>query len=147
MQDRADFDASRTRGFDDLRERSVGELFARLSRETSLLVQQEIDLAKAELIQQGRIAAKGGALLGAGAVLGLGAFGAATAALILAIALVLPAWAAAVIVAIVYGVIGGMLALAGKSRLQHAAPPAPQTVETLKENVEWAKTRAKSATK
>lgn len=131
----------------DLRERSVGELFARLSREASLLVRQEIDLAKAELVQQGRAAGKGAVLLGAGAVFGLGAFGAATAALILAIALALPAWAAAVIVMIVYGAIAGMLALSGKGRLQRAAPPAPQTVETLKENVEWAKTRAKSATR
>ena len=134
-------------GDNDLRERSVRELFGRLSREMSLLVQQEIDLAKAELVQQGRAAAKGAALLVAGAAFGLGAFGAATAAFILAIALALPGWAAAVIVMIVYGAIAGVLALAGKGRLRHAAPPAPQTVETLKENVQWAKTRAKSATK
>jgi uncharacterized membrane protein YqjE len=129
----------------ELRDRSVGELFSRLSREMSLLVHQEIDLAKAELAQQGRTAGKGAVALAIAAIFGLGAFGAATATLILALALVLPAWAAALIVMLVYGLIAGMMALAGKKEIQRAAPPAPQTVETLKENVEWAKTRAKSA--
>jgi uncharacterized membrane protein YqjE len=131
----------------ELRDRSVGELFSRLSREMSLLVHQEIDLAKAELAQQGKVAGKGAVALAIAAVFGLGAFGAATATVIIALALVIPAWAAALIVTIVWGLIAGMMALAGKNDIQRAAPPAPQTVETIKENVEWAKTRAKSATK
>ena len=130
---------------DELRDRSIGQLFARLSREMSLLVHQEIDLAKAELVSHGRVAGKGAVALAIAAIFGLGAFGAATAAFIIALALVLPAWAAAVIVMIVWGLIAGVMALAGMKNIQRAAPPAPQTVETIKENVEWAKTRAKSA--
>jgi uncharacterized membrane protein YqjE len=132
---------------EDLRDHTIGELFGRLSRELSLLVQQEIELAKTELKEQARVLGVAGGFLGAGAALGLGAFGALTAAIILAIALVLPAWAAALIVAIGYGMIAAIFALVGAKRARAAQPPLPQTVETLKENIEWAKTRARSGIK
>ena len=80
--------------------------------------------------------------MGAGGLLGLGAFGALTAALILVLALWVDAWLACLIVAAVYGVGAAILALAGKGKLQEASPPIPeQTIETLKEDVEWARTR------
>ena len=129
---------------EDLRDHTIGELFGRLSRELSLLVQQEIELAKTELREQARILGVAGGFLGVGAALGLGAFGALTTAIILAIALVLPAWAAALIVAIGYGIIAAIFALIGAQRARAAQPPLPQTVETIKENIEWAKTRARS---
>ncbi len=54
-------------------------------------------------------------------------------------------WLAALIVAAVYGAIAGVLALQGKNKIQEATPPAPeQTVETLKEDAEWAKTQTRS---
>lgn len=127
----------------ELRERSIGELFSRLSREMSLLLQQEIDLAKAELMQKIIPAGTGVAFLLAAALLGLGAFAALTTAFITALMLVFPAWGASLIVMGVWGVLALILALAAKGRIQSATPPAPQTVETLKENVEWAKTQAK----
>lgn len=126
-----------------LRERSIGELVSRLSREMSLLIQQEIDLAKAELMQKMIPAGTGVAFLLVAALLGLGAFGAATTAFITALMLVFPAWASALIVMGVWGILALIFALAAKGRIQSATPPAPQTVETLKENVEWAKTQAK----
>jgi len=49
-------------------------------------------------------------------------------------------WVAALIVAVIYGAIAGALALSGKNKLQEATPPAPQTVDTLKEDARWAKT-------
>ncbi|MBV8423992.1 MAG: phage holin family protein [Candidatus Eremiobacteraeota bacterium] len=131
----------------ELREKSMSELLARLSRETTLLVRQEIDLAKAELAQQGRVVGAGAAMFGAGTVLGLGAFGALTATFILALALIVPAWLAALIVTIVYGAIAGVLALQAKQRVQRVKPAESQTVETLKENVEWAKSRMTSDNK
>ncbi len=133
-------------GGEDLRERSVPELLKQLSQETSTLVKMELDLAKAEMTQKGKQAGLGAGFVGGGALLGLGAFGAFTAFLIALLATALDhTWLAALIVAIVYGAIAAFLALRGKKELQEAGPPAPeQTVETLKEDVEWAKTQTRS---
>jgi stage V sporulation protein SpoVS len=71
-----------------------------------------------------------------------------TACVILLLDKAVAAWVAALIVAVVYGAIAGVLARRGKERVQAATPPAPeQTVEAVKEDVEWAKTRARSATR
>jgi predicted phage tail protein len=132
-------------GGPDFRERSVPELLKQLSQETSTLVKQELDLAKAEMAQKGKEAGKGAGFLGGGALMGLGAFAAFTTFLIAVLATGMSTWLAALIVTVVYGAIAGFLALQGKDKLQEAKPPAPeQTVETLKEDVEWAKTRTRS---
>ena len=130
---------------EDLRERSVPELLKQLSQETSTLVKMELDLAKAEMTQKGKQAGLGAGFVGGGALLGLGAFGAFTAFLILLLGTAMENWIAALIVTVVYGAIAAFLALRGKKELQEAGPPAPeQTVETLKEDVEWAKTQTRS---
>ncbi len=129
-------------------ERSVGELLRELSAETSTLVRQEVQLAKAELTVKAKQAGKGAGLLGGAAVMGLALLGAFTAFLIAVIALVVPVWLSALIVTVLYGVIAGVLALAGKKALQQAGPAKPQqTIDTLKEDAQWTKTRAKSARK
>ncbi len=95
---------------EDLRDRSIGELLKQLSSETSTLVRQEMALAKAELTQQGKQAGKGAGLFGGAALLGLGAFGAFTAFLIALLATALNhTWLAALIVAIVYAAIAGLV--------------------------------------
>jgi len=129
----------------DLRERPFGDLIQQLAKETSTLVRQEIELAKAEVSEKGRQAGKGVGMFGAAGIVALLAFGALTAAAILALDLVVAGWLAALIVAAVYGAAAGLLAWAGKGRVQEATPPAPQTVETVKEDIEWAKTRGRSA--
>jgi hypothetical protein len=129
----------------DLRARPFGELVQQLAKETSTLVRQEIDLAKAEVSEKGRQAGKGVGMFGAAGIIALLALGALTAAAILALDLAVAGWLAALIVAAVYGATAGLLALAGKGRVQEATPPAPQTVETVKEDIEWAKTRGRSA--
>jgi len=129
---------------DELYDKSMADLLARLSRETTLLIRQEIDLAKAELATEGRVVGQSAAMFGVGTLFGLGAFGAVTALFILALATVIPGWAAALIVAVVYGAVAGLAALSGKKRLENVRAIAPKTVESLKENVEWAKTRTKS---
>src|SRR3954469_17719404 len=132
----------------ELRDASFGELFKKLSEETSTLIRQEMALARAELQEKGKKAGKGAGFIGAGGVIGLLAAGALTAAIIALLATFLPTWVAALIVAVVYGAIAGFLALRGKEEVQRATPPVPeQTIETTKEDVEWAKTRARSATK
>jgi len=131
---------------EDLRERPLGELVKQLAEQTSTLVRQEMELARAELTQKGRIAGKGAGLLGAGAVIGLLAAGALTACLILVLSELVPDWLAALIVAVVFGAIAAVLALKGRDRMQAAGPPVPeQTVDSVKEDVEWAKTRTQSA--
>ena len=134
---------------DDLRDHSLPELLKQLSTETTTLVKQELDLAKAEMAEKGRKAGTGAGLFGGATLLGLGAFGALTAFLIALLQTALDhTWLAALIVAAVYGAVAGVLALRGKTKIQEATPPAPeQTVETLKEDVEWAKTRTRSATR
>jgi MFS family permease len=109
-------------------------------------VRQEFELAKAELTEKGREAGQGAGLLGGGAVVGLLAGGALTACLILALNRAVADWLSALIVAVVLGVIAAVLAMRGRDRISAAAPPVPeQTVETVKEDVEWAKTRTPSA--
>ncbi len=86
------------------------------------------------------------ALLGAAAAIGLAALGALTAFLIIVLDLGMPTWAAALIVTVLMAVVAGALAMAGRNALRRAAPAVPeQTVETLKEDVEWAKTQMPSA--
>ena len=81
---------------------------------------------------------------GAGA-LGLAALGALTACFILALNAVMPAWLAALIVAVVYGIIALVLVKQGQAKIRQATPPVPeQTIETVKEDVEWAKTQMRS---
>lgn len=133
-------------GQGDLREESVGELLKQLSEQTSTLVKKELELAKAEMTVKGKEAGKGAGMFGAAGVLGLLTLGSLTACVIALLATAMDTWVAALIVTVVYGAIAGVLALMGKGRVQRATPPVPeQTVETLKEDVEWAKTRPRSA--
>ncbi|HEX8074136.1 MAG TPA: phage holin family protein [Thermoleophilaceae bacterium] len=130
----------------ELRERPVGELLKQLSQETTTLVRQEIDLAKAELSEKGKSAGKGVGMFGGAGIVGLLALGALTACFVLALDTAMKAWLAALIVAAVYAAIAGALALAGKSKVGEAAPAVPeQTVETVKEDIQWAKTQRQSA--
>jgi hypothetical protein len=131
---------------DDLHDRPLPELLRQLSQETTHLLKQEIELAKAEVGEKGRQAGKGAGLFGAAGVIGLGAVGALTACFILALDAVMPGWLAALIVAVVYAAVAGVLALQGRNKVKQATPPVPeQTIETLKEDVRWAKIQTPSA--
>lgn len=131
---------------EDLRGQPVGELVKQLSEQTSTLVRQEMELAKAELTERGKAAGMGAGLLGGAGLVGLLAAGALTAFLILLLSEAMDAWLAALIVAVVYGAGAAWLALTGRDRIREGMPPAPeQTVESVKEDVRWAKTRATSA--
>ena len=127
-------------------ERSMSELLKTLSDQTTRLVRQEVELAKAEMTAKGRELGLGAGMFGAAAVVGLFAGGALTAAIILALSLAMAGWLAALIVAAVYGAIAAVLALVGRGRTQAGAPPVPeQAIESTKEDVAWVKTRARSA--
>lgn len=130
----------------DKRSESTAELVKDLSREVSELVRQEIALARAEMMQKGRKAGRGAGMLSGAAVLALAAVGGSMATLILLLDLVMPAWLAALIVTAAYAAVAAVLGLRGKEEISEAGPPAPeQTVESVKEDVQWAKTRATSS--
>ena len=140
--------ATQDPGAEDLRDRSLGELLKQLSQETTQLVHQELELAKAELQAKGKQAGAGAGMFGGAGALGLAALGALTACFILALDTIMPAWLAALIVAVVYGIVAFVLVKQGQARLKRATPPVPeQTIETVKEDVEWAKSQTPSAKK
>src|ERR687888_1590183 len=125
-------------------EPSVAELVKQLSEQTSRLARQEVELAKAELSVKGKRAGQGAGMFGGAGLFGLYALGALTAAAILALATAVAGWLAALIVAVVYGAIAGVLALTGKDKVAAATPPVPgQATESVKEDVRWAKSRAR----
>jgi uncharacterized membrane protein YqjE len=129
----------------DLRDRGIGELVKDLASQTSSLVRQEIRLAQAEVTEKGKTAGKGAGMLVAAGVFGLLALIALTLALIWLLDKAMDAWIAALIVMALWAVVAAVLAKAGQKALQQATPPAPQTVDTVKEDIQWAKTRTGSA--
>jgi hypothetical protein len=133
------------RNGEELRNRPVGELLGEFTRETTTLMRQELELAKAEMAEKGKQAGAGAGMIGAGAVAALAAVGSATAFAILVLATFLPDWAAALVVAAVWGVVAVVLALQGKERIEEAGAPVPeQAMDSMKEDVAWAKTRMQS---
>ena len=132
----------------DPRDQSVGELVKDLATETSTLVRQEIDLAKAEMTERGKRAGKGAGMIAGAAIVGLLAAGALTTCLIAALDQAMATWLAALIVTVVYAAVAGALAVIGRKQIQEATPPVPeQAIDSVKEDVQWAKTRTRSATK
>jgi putative superfamily III holin-X len=133
---------------DELREQSIGDLLRQLSEQTATLVRQELDLAKAEMQQKGRRAGLGLGLLGGGGVLALAAVGAFTATLIMLLAEWMDGWLAGLIVTAVMALAAGLLALQGKEKVAAATPPMPEeTIETVKEDVQWAKSQIRSGSR
>ncbi len=129
-----------------LRQLPMRELVKQLAEEVSTLVRKEIELARAEMTTKARRAGIGLGELGTGGIVGLYALGALTACFIAALALVMPLWAAALIVAIVYGAVAAVLLAIGRRQLDEATPPVPErTQQTIKEDVEWARTRKRSS--
>ncbi|WP_293785048.1 phage holin family protein [uncultured Aeromicrobium sp.] len=118
---------------------TIGELLARLSQETSRLVRDEIRLAQAELSETGKRAGIGLGLFSVGGVLAWFGLGALVAAAILALQLVMPAWLAAAIVAVVLFIAAGIAALTGKKQVQQMSPKPERTVDTVKADIEAVK--------
>jgi uncharacterized membrane protein YqjE len=126
-----------------LPEMSTTDLIDRLSGQVSELVRDEMSLATEELKRKGLKTGIGAGLSGAGGVLALFGLGTLIATAILAIALVLPAWAATLIVGGALLLVAGLLAVTGIGQVRKAGPPKPEAamsstkrdVETVKESV------------
>jgi uncharacterized membrane protein YqjE len=119
---------------------STGELVSRLSRDVSQLVRDELRLAQLEVSGKAKKAGVGAGMLGAAGILALYGLGVLIATAILALALAVDAWLAALIVGVVLLAAAGVAALLGKKRVTEAAPPVPErAVENIKRDVDAVK--------
>jgi uncharacterized membrane protein YqjE len=119
---------------------STGELVSRLSQDVAELVRNELKLAQVEVAGKAKKAGIGAGLFGAAGIVALYAVGVLIATAILALALVLDAWLAALIVGVVLAAAAGIAALMGKKQVAQAAPPVPtETVESVKRDVQAVK--------
>ena len=126
----------------DTRELTIAELVKQLAEQTAALSRQEIRLAQLELVQKGKAAGVGAGLLGVSGVIGLLGVAAGLSTIGAAFAIVVPVWAAILIVTGLLVGTGAVVALAGRGRLQRAMPPEPdialgslrKDVETIKES-------------
>ena len=131
--------ADRADRTDEVAETSVGELIGNISNDLSQLFRQEVELAKAELKQEASKAGKAAGMLG-----GAG-FAAYLAVVLLSFALVFalsnvmdPGWAA-LIVAVIWAIIGAVLYSNGRKKLKDVDPVPRRTVDTIKEDAQWLK--------
>ncbi|HEX7744352.1 MAG TPA: phage holin family protein [Micromonosporaceae bacterium] len=104
---------------------STSELVQRATEQVTKLVRDELALARAELTEKGKHAGIGAGLFGGGGVLAFYGVGALVATGVLLLDLVLPAWLAALVVAVVLFAIAGILALIGRQQVKQAVPPMP----------------------
>lgn len=124
-------------------DRSLGELFGELSRETTTLVRQEITLAKVELTQKAAQVGKDVGFLAIGGAVAYAGFLALVAAAIVLINLAINIlWLSALIVAIAVMLIGYLLIRSGLEHLKHGNLAPTQTIESIKEDAQWAKEQA-----
>ena len=120
-------------------DRSLGELFGDLAGQTGALVREEVALAKAELTQTATQAGKDIGVLVIGGAVAYAGFLALLAAVILALATVLPAWLAALIVGLVVAGGGALLLQRGWTALAHTDLAPRQTMATLAADVDAVK--------
>ncbi|MEZ3182078.1 phage holin family protein [Streptomyces pimonensis] len=114
----------------------MSELVQRAAQQLTELVRGELRLAQAEMKQKGKLYGKGGGLFGGAGVVGFLMAQSLVVSVIAALAVVLPVWAAGMIVTAVLGVIAAVLAMSGKKQVDRASPPMPeQTVENVKADV------------
>ncbi len=126
-------------------ERPVAELVQRLSEQTATLVRQELQLAQIEMKEKGKRAGIGAGLFGGAGGLAFYGLGVLLAAIVLALATFMPAWVAALIVAVVLFAIAGGLALTGKKQVEQATPVAPeQAIDSAKRDVDEVKVKGKA---
>ena len=119
--------------------RPLGAVITSAMDGTRTLVRKQVELARIEVTEAVSVRAKGAGLMAGAAVMALFALGFAAAAGSVALALVLPAWAANLIVAAVFVAIAGALALVGRNAIRNAPTTPEQTQQTLKEDARWAR--------
>ena len=122
----------------------MAESVKQLSADLGVLIRKELELAKSEIAEKGKAAGVGAGMLSGSALAALLTLMTLTAFEIIAIALALPLWLAALIVTAQWVLITAVLALVGKQRLQQAGSLVPtRTIENIKEDVQYAQRAAR----
>jgi uncharacterized membrane protein YqjE len=124
---------------DQVAETSVGELIGNISDDLSQLFRQEVELAKVELKQEATKAGKAAGMLGVAGFAGYLAVVLLSFAIVFGLANVMDAGWAALIVAVVWAAVGGVLYANGRKKLKTVDPVPHRTVDTLKEDAQWLK--------
>ena len=124
---------------EEVEQTSVGELIGNISNDLSQLFRQEVELAKAEVKQEATKAGKAAGMLSAAGFAGYLTVVLLTFALVAALSNVMdPGWAA-LIVAVLWGIVGAVLYANGRKKLKTVDPVPHRTVDTIKEDAEWLK--------
>ena len=125
------------------RDRSVAELLQDIVSNIQQIIRSEVLLAKTEVKEEARRAAKAGRLLAGGAALAIYALGFLLLCCVYALSAAIAAWAAALIVGAAIAIMAALLLRVGIRRLREVSPTPQKTVQTVKENVRWAKNQVK----
>jgi uncharacterized membrane protein YqjE len=124
-------------------DKSVPELVKQIATQSAALARKELELAEAEMMVKSKRAGLGAGMFGGAGLFGLFGLASLTVAAILALTIVLPGWASALIVAGVYLGGAGIAALLGGFEFRRAKPLAPaQAAASIKDDVEWIKAHA-----
>ena len=141
--DGAPYDASRTeytaRAETGSDSRSIPELISGVVTNLQNIVRSEIQLAKTEMREEAVTAGKGAGMLLAGALIAFYALGLFLLAAVYALGSTMSDWLAALIVGLVVAAVAGALIMIGKSRLEDFNPKPEQTIDSVKEDIEWVK--------
>jgi uncharacterized membrane protein YqjE len=124
-------------------ERSMGTVLSDIVGDLQGIVRAEVRLVRAEIKEEVANARRGTILLAGGGVVLVLSVGLILLALVYALATVWPAWAAALTVAVLAGVVGASLVMAGRKAFSAVVLPPPRTASTVRENIQWAKSRTK----
>jgi uncharacterized membrane protein YqjE len=125
-------------------ERTLGEMFAELSRETRTLIQQELQLAKTELTEKAaKMGKAAGLIVGGGLIAYAGLLAIIAAMVLILVAIGAPPWAAALTGGVLVAGIGYLLIRSGLAALKPQELIPQKTIETLKEDAQWLKAKVK----
>ncbi|HEX5070985.1 MAG TPA: phage holin family protein [Vicinamibacterales bacterium] len=124
-------------------DRSIAAVLSDIVGDLQQIIRAEVRLAKVEVREELGKAKQGAAMLVTAGIVLILSVGLALLAAVYALALVWPSWAAALVVALAVGATGGLLAMTGLHRLSDVKLAPPKTVSTVRENIQWAKTRTR----
>jgi len=133
----AAFPAGPEMGHEEEQGQGIGEIISEITQDLSRLLRQEVELAKAEVKQEATKAGKGVGMLAGAGLAGFMVIILLSFALVYALDAIMPQGWAAVIVAVLWAILGAVLYSVGRKQLKSVNPVPQQTAETMKENAEW----------
>ncbi len=124
-------------------QRSVSDVLQDIVGNLQQIIRNEFRLARVEIKEKATRAKQPVTILASGVVLGLYGFGFLLLALVYALSLVIAPWLAALLIGVVLAIAAAILVASGRNALKQVDPVPEKTVQTVKENVRWAKEQIK----